>query len=114
MIKTKGYNTDSGLLYRIQGLSQYKNRGLPVNNYDTSTFKNAKLEKQNITTEAELSNKTVKKVEKQIEIKEDPSKGPAKYRIEGDEKKPMRIEAKVTYENYKTDPKEIETNLYLK
>lgn len=113
MLKTKGYNTNSGLLYTIQGLSQYKNPVMPLNKYDTAEFLNKKLEKQNITTEQELSDKTVKKVEKQIEVKEDPSMGKGKYRIEPKEKMPMRIEAKVSKENYESEPNGIERNLYL-
>ena len=113
-IKTKGYNNNSGLLYTIQGKSQYINRGLPINKYDTADFMNKNLEKENIVTDAELSNKTVKKVEAELERKEDPSKGSGKYRIETNEKNPMRIEANVTKQNYKAEPNGIETNLYLK
>lgn len=113
-IKTKGYNTNSGLLYTIQGMSQYKNRGLPVNSYDTADFTNKKLEKQSISTEAELSDKTIKKVEKELERKEDPSMGSREYRIEPKEKIPMRIEVKVSKENYKSEPSGVETNLNLK
>jgi len=113
-IKTKGYNNNSGLLYTIQGKSQYVNRGLPVNKYNTADFINKKLEKVNITTETELSNKTVKKVEKELEKKEDPSMGSKEYRIEPQEKNPMRIEVKVAKENYESEPNGVETNLYLK
>lgn len=113
-IKTKGYNTNSGLLYTIQGMSQYKNRGLPVNLYDTADFNNKKLEKQSISTEVKLSDKTINKVEKELEIKEDPSMGSKKYRIEPKEKVPMRIEVKVSKENYKSEPSGVETNLNLK
>lgn len=114
MMKCKGYNTNSGLLYTIQGLSQYKSRPLPVNKYDTADFVNKKLEKQNITTDAELSVKTVKKVERELEQKEDPSKGTAKYRIENKEKSPMKAEVMVIKDNYESEPTGVETNLYLK
>ena len=113
-IQTKGYNTNSGLLYTIQGMSQYKNRGLPVNLYDTANFNNKKLEKQSISSEVVLSDKTIKKVQNELEIKEDPSLGPREYRIEPIEKVPMRIEVKVSKENYKSDPSGVETNLNLK
>lgn len=112
-IKTKGYNNNSGLLYTIQGKSQYVNRGLPVNKYDTADFVNKKLEKLNITTEVELSDKTVKKVEKELEKKEDPSLGSKEYRIDPEEKNPMRIEVKVSKENYESEPNGVEKNLYL-
>ena len=110
-IKTKGYNNNSGLLYTIQGKSQYVNRGLPVNKYDTANFVNKKLE---ITKDVELSDKTVKKVERELEKKEDPSLGSKEYRIDPQEKNPMRIEVNVTKENYESVPNGVETNLNLK
>ena len=110
-IKTKGYNNNSGLLYTIQGKNQYVNRGLPVNKYDTANFVNKKLE---ITKDVELSDKTVKKVERELEKKEDPSLGSKEYRIDPQEKNPMRIEVNVTKENYESVPNGVETNLNLK
>ena len=58
-------------------------------------------------------NKEITKYDKQIEQKEDPSKGKAKYRIEPKEKMSMRIEANVIKENYESEPNGIERNLYL-
>ncbi len=113
-IKHKGYNTNSGLLYTRCGMSQYKTSPLPINNYDTGEYSNPKMEKKVIPKDREVSDKVVMKVEKQIENKEDPSKGSAEYRIEPKEKMPMRLEAKVPKENYPQEPDAIETNLYLK
>ena len=109
----RGYNNDSGLLYKTCGLSQYRGAvQYPSYYYDTATYENKSnddliglysVEQAEMREEADdksLRSKDVKETMRELEIKEDPSKGSKKYRITEQEKRPVAIENQVGFTNY--------------
>ena len=109
--KVKGYNNDSGLMYKICGMSQYKGPELePVrNNYDTAEYEN----KENVDKTLELMNdgldlaeasQTARpKEQAELELKSDPSEGAEPYRISKAELFPQKISVQVMKNNYALD-----------
>ncbi len=105
--KIKGYNNDSGLMYKICGMSQYEGKiQEPVNEYDTAEYKNKEntnktLELMNDGLDIEKASQTAKpKEQAELELKADPSQGPEPYRINKEELFPQTISVQVMKNNY--------------
>lgn len=112
MIKTRGYNNDSGKLYITSGNNQYKgNTQFPNNKIMTADYENKEMEnrrldrlnnnlpKKDIKGASQLTNKEVKRTEKEMEIKANPSLGNPKYRIEIGEQMAQKISADTAKRN---------------
>ena len=109
--KIKGYNNDSGLMYKNCGMSQYKGpEQEPVRNeYDTAEYINKEnidktLELMNDGLDIEKASQTAKpKEEAELELKADPSQGEEPYRISKAELFPQKISVQVMKNNYALD-----------
>lgn len=112
MIKARGYNNDSGLIYKTAGMNQYKgNSKYAVNINDTAEYENKTMEDRNlrrmndnlpeadIQGAGQLTSKEVKRVEKDMELKANPSEGSSKYRIEPQEQMAQKISADTAKRN---------------
>lgn len=112
MIKARGYNNDSGLIYKTAGLNQYKgNQKYAVNINDTAEYENKTMEDRNlkrmndnlpeadIQGAGQLKSKEVKRVEKDMELKANPSEGSSNYRIEPQEQLAQKISADTAKRN---------------
>ena len=109
--KIKGYNNDSGLMYKSCGMSQYEGvNEYPIENeYDTAEYEN----KQNVDETLKLMNDGLDiekasqapkpKEQEQLELKADPSEGPEPYRISKAELFPQKISVQVMKNNYSLD-----------
>ena len=106
--KIKGYNNDSGLIYKSCGMSQYEGKvELPVDNeYDTAEYENKEnvkktLDLMNDGLDLEKASQAPKpKEQAELELKADPSEGPEPYRISKAELFPQRISVQVMKNNY--------------
>jgi len=109
----RGYNNDSGLLYKFCGMSQYQGGvKYPSYYYDTATFVNdnnenligiyspKEAEMREDADDKALREKDVRNTMRELEIKEDPSKGKGDNRINEQEKRPVAIENEVGFTNY--------------
>ena len=109
--KIKGYNTDSGLMYKFCGLSQYEGKEQePVENeYDTAEYENKEnidktLKLMNDGLDIEKASQTAKPQEQaELELKADPSEGAEPYRITKAELFPQKISVQVMKNNYALD-----------
>ncbi len=112
MIKSRGYNNNSGLLYTTSGNNQYKgNLEYPNNKIMTADYENKEMEnrrldrlnnnlpEKDIKGASQLTNKDVKRVENELEVKSNPSKGNSKYRIEIGEQMAQKISADTAKRN---------------
>ena len=109
--KIKGYNNDSGLMYKNCGFSQYE--GVvqdPVRNeYDTAEYENKQnidktLKLMNDGLDIEKASQTAKpKEQAELELKADPSEGTETYRISKAELFPQKISVQVMKNNYSLD-----------
>ena len=109
--KIKGYNNDSGLMYKSCGMSQYEGvNEYPIENeYDTAEYEN----KQNVDETLKLMNDGLDiekasqapkpKEQEQLELKADPSEGSEPYRISKAELFPQKISVQVMKNNYSLD-----------
>ena len=106
--KIKGYNNDSGLIYKSCGMSQYEGKiELPVDNeYDTAEYENKENVKQTLDLmndglDLEKASQAPKpKEQAEIELKADPSEGPEPYRLSKAELFPQRVSVQVMKNNY--------------
>ena len=109
--KIKGYNNDSGLMYKNCGFSQYQGADQePVrNNYDTAEYENKEnvantLKLMNDGLDIEKASQTARpKEQAELELKADPSEGPEPYRISKAELYPQKISVQVMKNNYALD-----------
>lgn len=106
--KIKGYNNDSGLMYKSCGMSQYEGAiELPVDNdFDTAQYENKEnvdktLNLMNDGLDLEKASQAPKPMEQEeLELKADPSEGPEPYRISKAELFPQKISVQVMKNNY--------------
>ncbi len=112
MIKHRGYNNDSGILYKTCGTNQYKGKNrYPNNKVDTADYKNSRMEKKllsrmndnmpevDVEGADQLTNKEVKRVEVDMELKSNPSMGNDKFRIDKTEQMSQKISADTAKRN---------------
>jgi len=112
MIKTRGYNNNSGKLYITSGNNQYKgnlefpNNKIMTADYENKVMENRRLDRLNnnlpekdIKGASQLTNKDVKRVENELEVKSNPSIGNSKYRIEIGEQMAQKINADTAKRN---------------
>lgn len=116
MIKHRGYNNDSGLLYKTCGMNQYKGKvRYPNDIVDTADYENSQMENRllsrmndnmpqsDVEGADQLTNKEVKRVEVDMELKSNPSKGNDKFRIEPGEQMSQKISADTAKRNMMVD-----------
>lgn len=111
IIKNRGYNNDSGINYKMCGLSQYTpNEYKQVNAPDTAEFENKEREKFLEKTMNDGGSDDVatltpqdKAVERQLIIKEDPNLGTGDQRISQIEKNAVRLQNDVSRANFKAN-----------
>lgn len=112
MIKARGYNNDSGLLYITAGMNQYKgNPRFPLNKIMTADYENKVMEdrrlrrlndnmpESDVEGADQLTNKEVQRVENEMELKSNPSKGSGNLRIEPGEQMAQQISADTAKRN---------------
>jgi len=110
-IKNKGYNNNSGLNYLVCGMGQFTKKPPQVNNPDTARFMNKErelyLEKtmNNDYNEDQSTKMTPedRALERDLEIKENPSLGKGDLSISNSEKNAAEIQSNVGVTNFKAD-----------
>jgi len=112
MIRPKGYNNNSGLIYITAGMNQYKGNPLyPLNKIDTADYENKEMEQRrlrrlndnmpetDVEGPSQLTNKEVKRVETELELKSNPSLGTGNQKIEPGEQMSQKISADTAKRN---------------
>jgi len=112
MIRPRGYNNNSGLIYITAGLNQYKGSPLyPLNKIDTADYDNKEMEQRRLSRlndnmpetlvegAAQLTNIEVKRVEADMELKSNPSIGKGNQKIDPGEQMSQKISADTAKRN---------------
>jgi hypothetical protein len=110
-IKNKGYNNNSGLNYLVCGMGQFTEKPPQVNNPDTARFMNMERERylqktmNNGYNEDQSTKMTPedRSLERNLEIKENPSLGKGDLSISNTEKNARGIQNNVAVTNFKAD-----------